>query len=380
MTQKTQTLADGLIREWSKPVYNRLMSAPGLVPKLVAESRKFVLDAPMSAFMADLAYASLLTTGSSDAASKLLNGMRSLARLPHKSTWIEYDFPAKAKRAVSEYGATIDLTLPLSEKCGWLCLQHPTLETAFLAVHVSSHTHSEGDRHKYQYCPTIGPLAYAWRTDEGPPPWPAFAGKVRGRQGTYENVAGYLTGILTYHSDAVALTFSPFVSKDFTTKYIARSRFDSLVEFGSDLRYLWALLATINDLPTTLTDVRPDKGYILRGRYRKFCEHKVIHLHIPEKRYRRVAQQAIAISRRRAHPVRGHWRKDFRNPGSAFCDHTWSTPYGDNHASCELCGRRRTWVKEHERGDASLGHVLHDYTVERECPPSTGPDSWKSVA
>src|SRR5690242_7553179 len=30
-----------------------------------------------------------------------------------------------------------------------------------------------------------------------------------------------------------------------------------------------------------------------------------------------------------------------------------------------VCKGRKTWIKEHQRGDASLGFVLHDYSVER---------------
>jgi hypothetical protein len=46
------------------------------------------------------------------------------------------------------------------------------------------------------------------------------------------------------------------------------------------------------------------------------------------------------VARRRAHQVRGHWRRDWRHEG------------------------QRIWIKEHQRGDASLGFVTHDYHVE----------------
>jgi hypothetical protein len=39
-------------------------------------------------------------------------------------------------------------------------------------------------------------------------------------------------------------------------------------------------------------------------------------LHVPEKSYTKIARQLIAMARRRAHQVRGHWRMDWRNPGS----------------------------------------------------------------
>ena len=58
-------------------------------------------------------------------------------------------------------------------------------------------------------------------------------------------------------------------------------------------------------------------------------------------RYKALARKAVTMMRRRAHQVRGHWRDDWRHPG------------------------QKIWVKEHQRGDASLGFVLHDYTVEK---------------
>jgi hypothetical protein len=56
----------------------------------------------------------------------------------------------------------------------------------------------------------------------------------------------------------------------------------------------------------------------------------------------KVARSIIARARRRAHQVRGHWRRDWRHEGN------------------------RIWIKEHQRGDASLGFVTHDYTVKHE--------------
>jgi hypothetical protein len=37
-------------------------------------------------------------------------------------------------------------------------------------------------------------------------------------------------------------------------------------------------------------------------------------------------------------------------------------------------GGRKTWIAEHQRGDASLGHVLHDYAVEKGKPVAESAD------
>jgi hypothetical protein len=51
----------------------------------------------------------------------------------------------------------------------------------------------------------------------------------------------------------------------------------------------------------------------------------------------------LADGPKRAHAIRGLWRKDFRRPGE------------------------RIWIRDHERGDRSLGFVTHDY-VEHPSP------------
>jgi hypothetical protein len=354
--KKAPTLADAMIREWSRPLYRRALDPNNVIAQSIAKARKFVLDANMSAFMADLAYASLLTCHNTGKAHKLLDGMRQLARLPHDLTWIEYDFHAKAQRAVHEYGATINLNPEQRpDKCGWICWQHPTLPTAFMAVECSSQSfNQQGEK---QGVPQATPFAYGWRTEDGPPPWASMP--VRG----HAHPEGYLTGIMSYRSDSVRVIAPPHLPREFIDYYLEHTAYNPLKEVSSDLRYLWALLATINDLPTKMMDVRSAKGYIGRhGKYHKFVDHKVIHLTVPAKAYKRVAQRAIAIARRRAHDVRGHWRRHWMHRPATFCEHRWEA-HG-NDVSCPLCGGKRIWIPSHQRGDASLGFVMHDYNVE----------------
>jgi hypothetical protein len=151
---------------------------------------------------------------------------------------------------------------------------------------------------------------------------------------------------------------------------MSQTQFNPVAEIAGDLRYLWALLCTINDLPTQTNDVRATKGFVARGSYRRFQDHKVIHLHIPEKQYRRKAVHVIAITRSRAHQVRGHWRTDFRRPLLALCEHEWMTP-DEKHLECKLCGGRKLHIKEHMRGDPKLGVVTHDYVLERGDNPAS---------
>lgn len=349
--KSSPTLADGLIREWQRPLYRKIDPNNWLVSH-IAQARKFVLDESMSAFMGDLAYASLLTCETNHKAHLLLDSMRSLARLPHALTWIEYDMKAKRQRVHDEYNSDAIVSPDATpDRSGWLLLQHPTLETAFMAIQCTSHSWEDGVRVAQPQSCFFG---YAWRSDNGPPPWPTdpvynreYPVDVRGRGVVMARPEGLLSGITNYVSESVAVVQAPHIPRSLVEHHnkVVSREFNILGELASDLRYLWSLLATINDLPTSMREVKSDRGYVSRGSYKKFVSHTVISLTIPAKRYRQVANRAIAIARRRAHQVRGHWRRDRFHPGE------------------------RIWIREHQRGDASLGFVLHDYSVHHDTTP-----------
>lgn len=337
------TLIDALFGETFHKAWKSMDPENWLRTHLL-KARRFVLDDSMSAFMADLAYASLPVVRNAKRDQEVIDGMRVLARLPHAVTWIEYNMTARIKRANEAYGTTHDWSKSPT-KGGWLFVQHPKVETAFLAVETLSHSTSQGLGEVDIGAPLIPvPSAHfinwTWCTDAGPlPGW------------LYDNVEvalprpleSYLTGIATYKSDCVGIVGAPYlvgtniwkrVNKDpkIATSWLEQS--------ASDMRYAWALLAAINDTPTTAEVVRPSKGYVARGRYRKFLEHTVIKLKIPGKvDLRTLAKRVTRLARRRAHMVRGHWRKNWRKP------------------------EEKLWITEHQRGDASLGFVTHDYAV-----------------
>jgi hypothetical protein len=356
------TLADAVMGEWSHPGYRRI-GRPQVLTNLVAKARKFVLDESMSAYMADLAHASLLTTNDAYKSQLLLEALRQSARLPHEIVWIEHDKIATMQRSASEYGMSPPPGADAPLRHGWLCWQHRQLDTAFAALSVSSHSIKGG---KSVPKPASSPFCYAWRSDDGPPPWPHIPGvevAAKTETGTEEfalPVEAVLTGRINYRNDNVRIIPPPHLSIEFVRQYFRTTQFNPFGECTSDLRYLWAFLATINDVPVTTTFVKQDRGYVSRGRYRKFCDHTVIRLTVPAARWRRLAAQTIAIARRRAHQVRGFWRKDWRRPLSPLCEHQFDA----DGMTCTACQGHRIWVHEHQRGDASLGFVTHDYVVE----------------
>lgn len=326
---KEPTLADALIRASYDKRYRSFANLSGFRQDLAA-ARKFVLDDDMSAFTADLAYASLPKRRSPRRDTELMEGFRTLARLPHRLTWIELNLKARFSRAVSAYGAQAPLGVDgCPDRSGWLLSQHPTVETAFRAVECVSHTVHEGE-----LIPNAQPhlLAWTWTTDDAPLPWKSCVGG---------QLSEMLTGLQTYQSDKVGAVETGYFDSKVTRGISSQSL---LEENASDVRYLWSLLATINQLPVSATEVRAHKGYVARGTYRKFVDHTIIRLCVPQRVSRaRLAMKVTAQARRRRHDVRGHWRKNWRDPDGALL-----------------------WVPEHQRGDASLGFVLHDYAVTHE--------------
>jgi hypothetical protein len=314
----------------------------------VAGARKFVLDTPMSAFMADLGYVSLNACPTMAKRQHLCESLRKLARLPHAQTWIEYDKQAHRKRVKEAYHPEIAAEIDsVPDRSGWLLMQHPKVETAFMALHCTSHSWEANERVDK---PNAAQFAYSWTADDSVPPWPRDPFYHRERKAKIDQIdelqvsspEGILTGVLGYRSQSVSLNSAPHLSKDAREKlqFLAINSFDPMGELAHDMRYLWSLLATINDLPTSLAEVKPSHGYVSRGSYKKFSAHTVISLTVPAKRYRIVAKRAIAVARRRGHQVRGHWRINRFHAGE------------------------KIWIREHVRGDTSLGFVIHDYTVE----------------
>jgi len=361
MSKASPTLADAMIREWSRPDY-RVIDPNNWIATHIAKARKFVLDNSMSAFMADLGYQSFNGCRTTKKKIELIEGMRRMSRLPHALTWIEFNKLEHRRRVKEVYHSDIDAGPDdVPDLCGWLLMQHPTVETAFMALHTTSHAWTNEGR---VAVPNCGQFAYSWTCDDSTPPWPrdpfyhhtqiayqkpdktAFAQYTNQYAGSPKGLvtpAAVLVGLPEYITETVSINACPGFSGEAheAFKRSDRWQFNPLGEMAHDMRYLWSLLSTINELPISRKEIRPDKGYVSRGRYRRFSEHTVISLTVPVKRYQVVAKRAIAIARRRGHQVRGHFRKDRWHPGEHI------------------------WIREHVRGDTSLGFVLHDYEISK---------------
>lgn len=341
---QSEILADLALRESFK--VNRKKVPPFHVSPslryLLAEARRFVLDAAASEFLADLAHANF-GVNSVSTVQRATEASRVLARLPHKITWFEYDIRAVSRRLLALFPCLEPDKLPEATRIGWLLRQHENIETAFRATIFAGFPSGE-------ICQQ--PIDIAWTTDDRSLPWrdtlatsAPEQGDSAGKAASRVQARAFFNSGAAYESDHVGLLCNE-MSEFWTDNYQLKGEVNILLKTqGLELRRILSLLSTINDIPVGITRVEQSHGFFAKGRYRRFSEHNVVTIILPKGRDpQKVARSIIALARKRAHQVRGHWRRDWRHDGN------------------------RIWIREHQRGDASLGFVSHDYKVEHKAP------------
>ena len=286
----------------------------------------------------------------------LPNSIRVQARLPYEAIWLEYPLRAYQNRAAEIRGELAPPPEEVPQREGWLIQQHPNIDTAYIMHMWTQSDHPD----VYGWDLWTFPFAFAWCADDSPLPW--------WRSVTAKNsptASPLIVGLGSYDRANVNIVRSPLINDPSNDPKLIKAYNSLLHEWAGLVRRVWALLATINDLPATIGTVRQTKGFLARGRIRKFLDHSTITLNIPARRDARVlARQLIAIAHRRRHPVRAHWRDDWRNMPAKQCQHLWEIM--DDKADrieCSLCHGRQTFIHKHERGDATLGWVGHSYNV-----------------
>ena len=336
-------------------------------------ARRFVVDDRMGAFMAELSNESFLKVGiGNPMVHRIADSLRVSARLPHESIWIEYPLRAYQHRAHELRGSAPpdDAELPARE--GWLIQQHPGIETAHIM-----HLFTRGDDITASSPTADGfdvwtfPFAFAWCADDSPLPWRTTLANLPDGSGYYATPSAMLVGLSKYNRDNVNCVRSPLIANP--KKEIGTQYYSYLIqEWLGVIRRVWSLLATLDHLPLSTGTVRQSKGFLARGRIRKYLNHHTITLNVPAKKDTRVlARKSIADVHRRRHDVRAHWRNDWRNPPSKRCNpHLWE-PVDDNAdlIRCTQCHGRQIFIHKHERGTAARGLVLADYLIKHEDQP-----------
>lgn len=147
---------------------------------------------------------------------------------------------------------------------------------------------------------------------------------------------------------------------------IMRLYANSMYEGRGDLRFIVTMLSMLNHVPTTYVH-RPAKGhYRARLRNVPYLDNRLLTIHCGKRRILNVVdhamKEALGARHNKRHEVRGFWR-DVEYGKAQGCAHLPIERDGD-YCLCERCGHLLRWIDHHERGDATLGWVRHDYNVE----------------
>jgi hypothetical protein len=323
---------------------------PILRQKLL-DARRIVLDDAMAALL----YTMMVETysvkrgGMSEKAwlkrcHGRLDDCRYFARLPHRTTWVEYALAPMLQREIttredsrSPYcGPEDDMrhTISRNSRIGWLFEQHPEIDQAVKASYFFGGVDGSDKIVKW----AASPMEILWCTEDAPLPWEDHI-RAEDLPNSPLSCSEFVTTTRGYDRYNVSTRCKHHDEEPWASRSVLNAT-------QGRARMMWCFLATFNKVPIIgQTRVVPSKGFVGRGAYHKFLEHKVLTINVPEKKALRIiARNAISLIRRRAHQVRGHWRDDWRLPR----------------------GNKRLWVPEHQRGDASIGFVTHDYLVTHD--------------
>jgi hypothetical protein len=168
----------------------------------------------------------------------------------------------------------------------------------------------------------------------------------------------------TFESLIARYSIHPSVPKNLYAIYDA---WDTYTSSMGDLRNIIAILLLLNVPKHVVLEHQQPKAYLVKGKRMVYSAHSVVTIELNNKliKSRRLFNHITGIRHRR-HEVKGHFAHWHLKEG---CTHEWpSMPELQENGilrwKCGLCGGWRTWRKQHERGDASLGWVNKDYQVE----------------
>jgi hypothetical protein len=326
----------------------------------------------MSAFLADLTLATIMnrkneldikeykgSKGDPEAVAFRISGklvfrkleqMRISARLPFEITWVEYSRLPYRKR----YNELHGISPPPGPndnviKEGWLLVDSFPIIQCFSFCFFPNEIMPLPYSYLWSVDDTIFKTDYTDDVDhEGRTP----AGRLLG-----------LTNANYPFNEKVNIERSKFASFDVNDPSASWSFF--LERWRGPLRRIWAFLATLDDIPVLRKEVTTSKGFISGHTHKPYLDHHTITLSVPQKEdFRKIARNVIAKVRRRAHPVRGHWREDFRN--SPKCPRNWINVRTCEYTTeqiCKKCGGHRIWVNDYETKGREVGIDFTDYTI-----------------
>ena len=364
-------LANELIREsyrGSKSVIKLAGFDALAARRAIAHAKRFALDDGMSTFLGELATVPFKVAP--QRRPDILDSLRHTARLPFPQMFIQYDYRALRHGLLRDpYDTSSSLMLgkdgydpPAPDEdvvghIGWL-LEADTHDPNLIWLREFAEMDNS---------PMPLPWRYAYRTDDhGFDPRlhiDTFGGMVA------HGIQGYICPNIGVQY-AKPLASSPKSNvRDVDFEGVIYPVHALLLEFGGSLRYVLALLATLNDIPKMQTVVRPAKSYLGGGQIRKYLDHTTLQLTLPVNvTTTTLAKRLIAKARRGWHQVRAHWRVNHPPLGAKFCpqrsDHVWLEADERGHANCKQCDARRVWiVLPTGRGDPTISVRTHKYAL-----------------
>lgn len=344
-------------------LYERRHDRALVLYDMFKRAKKYVLDDKMSAFLADLALhgmddiqqrpdLGLIGTFSKE----YLDSLRCQARLPFPAMWIEHNNIEYLKR-VNEIKKNNDLIVDdnVIPRVGILLYTSKYDDNVFCATIFGQRESS------------VIPLPFSiyWSVAY---PLPLFENDKK------------IVWTRQFNSDVVGCTGyrTDHVSVACAVEYGMDAHATLMREFAGTLRKLWALLATLTDVPTVHREVVMARGQMppSRRNYKQYLDHSVMTISIPRDEYKKVIQRAFKTvhSRHQGHEVSGHWRL-YQRGKEVLCRrnlHLWAYegPPPDQNAKetlrCKRCPAWKTWIRYQDcRGDGTLGFLTHDYIITK---------------
>ncbi len=295
---------------------------------LLRKAHCFNVDTATSALIADF----------SIAIASDLEAARHLAIPPFPVTWFEIDNIARLQR-LKEMGIQLTKVADSKDvipKCGWLISQsHNGYSATYVGEFVDGIFVAPSSFHwsiDNTHCLTA-PRAIDGKRIEDEAPKDVIESLRR-----FSNKVCF--GVVETSTDIYHAGFGPAI---FQGDRFGKYENEVMRELWGELRHIWGLLIALGTATAEISEGAKHQGPVvtMKGKPLLPLEHKVLKIHLGKKRatVQKLVDVALHGVRKRWHEVRAHTRL--------------------------LKSGKRVPVKNHARGDESLGKIIKTYKVEK---------------
>lgn len=332
-----------------------------------------------------------------------------MARLPFPKIWIEFDFHQRV-RIGEKLGISTKLDEDAPQRLGWLVQEDPSDPLRWTATTICSVEDKTPAHKPHQGEMQTSMSLVSWMVDtanRSPPDrianvnsvdpeflkgvlkvseaaaekygdnsWKAFAHLGWGYSGEsletqHVNHMRQLT-LADSLENSINIGWEPMAYQIYKenhghTNEIQKQYINSAVEARGDIRLLTTMLALINEVPIVETPSETKGSFSgAGGTIRRYLMNKTVRINIPARKPVKQIRRLLGVkikSHKARHEVRGHWRTIIHKD-----DHIRKRTQPDGQIIEEFIAKgqlERVWVKNHERGDAGVGYVKHDYQVDK---------------